>query len=487
MYGDVLKINEKEIRDKIYACWCGKNIGGTLGAPYEGKAQLFDVKDFVSEKGKIIPNDDLDLQLVWLVALERNGPYNLTSSTLAEYWVDLIPPHWGEYGVCKGNLRCGILPSASGELNNNRWKDSNGAWIRSEIWACTAPGFPQIAVKYAYMDACIDHGMGEGTYAALFTTAMESIAFREKDIKKIITEALEYVPKTSRIYKSVSYIMTAYESGVDWKTAREKLMEMDSDIGTWMAPANVGYVIIGLLYGEGDFKKSMLTAVNCGDDTDCTAATLGAFFGILGGSEIIPKDWLDKIGDKIDTVAVDASFPFIPKDLTELTDRVYRMMPIVLKANRIDVDYTDEKTDFSLCVTYENWCNVPEVILNRSPYTYDGINFVTGKCMVEYDKEPVIKPFETITGTLDFAKFMADTYCYQTRIILPEGWECDIPQNINLSDGFITHANEPERYKKVKFSITAGKNVGCINRIPIEITAYGRSTVFYVPIILQGK
>lgn len=48
-------------------------------------------------------------------------------------------------------------------------------------------------------------------------------------------------------------------------------MEMDADIGTWMAPANVGYVILGLLYGEGDFKKSLLTAVNSGDDTDCTA------------------------------------------------------------------------------------------------------------------------------------------------------------------------------------------------------------------------
>ena len=190
MYGDVLKINSNEIKDKIYACWCGKNIGGTLGAPYEGKAQLNDIKGFANKPGEVIPNDDLDLQLAWLCAIEAKGPYNMSSKILAEYWIDLIAPHWSEYGICKGNLESGIMPSASGELNNDKWKDSNGAWIRSEIWACLAPGLPQIAVRYAYMDACVDHGKGEGTYAALLTTAMESIAFRESDIKKIIEEAL---------------------------------------------------------------------------------------------------------------------------------------------------------------------------------------------------------------------------------------------------------------------------------------------------------
>ena len=84
----------------------------TLGAPYEGKAQLNDIKGFANKPGEVIPNDDLDLQLAWLCALEAKGPYNMSSKVLAEYWIDLIAPHWSECGICKGNLESGISVSA---------------------------------------------------------------------------------------------------------------------------------------------------------------------------------------------------------------------------------------------------------------------------------------------------------------------------------------------------------------------------------------
>lgn len=62
----MIKLNREELYDKINACWIGKNIGGTIGAPYEGKRELLNVTGFVTEAGKPLPNDDLDLQLVWL-------------------------------------------------------------------------------------------------------------------------------------------------------------------------------------------------------------------------------------------------------------------------------------------------------------------------------------------------------------------------------------------------------------------------------------
>ena len=60
---------------------------------------------------------------------------------------------------------------------NDEWRNSNGAWIRSEIWASLYPGQPDQAIRYAYYDACVDHGYGEGTYAAIFTAALESMAY----------------------------------------------------------------------------------------------------------------------------------------------------------------------------------------------------------------------------------------------------------------------------------------------------------------------
>ena len=53
----------------VRGCWMGKNIGGTLGAPFEGKTEINDVDFYVQKDlfGSPEPNDDLDLQLLWLI------------------------------------------------------------------------------------------------------------------------------------------------------------------------------------------------------------------------------------------------------------------------------------------------------------------------------------------------------------------------------------------------------------------------------------
>ena len=158
----MFQLNKNEYLDKLHACWLGKNIGGTMGAPYEGTRHALDIQGFITKSGEPMPNDDLDLQLVWLCAMEDIGADRLNANVLSEYWLDWIPPHWNEYGICKTNLRLGLLPPMSGEVDNEKWKTSNGAWIRSEIWASLAPGAPDVAVKYAVMDAMVDHGVSEG-------------------------------------------------------------------------------------------------------------------------------------------------------------------------------------------------------------------------------------------------------------------------------------------------------------------------------------
>ena len=80
------------LRDKIYACWLGKNIGGTLGTPYEGQRDMHDIQGFASKPGEPLPNDDLDLQLVWLRAVTEWGPDAINSKLLGEYWLTYASP-----------------------------------------------------------------------------------------------------------------------------------------------------------------------------------------------------------------------------------------------------------------------------------------------------------------------------------------------------------------------------------------------------------
>ena len=194
----MIKFSKDFLQDRILACWVGKNIGGTIGTPYEGKQELFDVKGFAVKPGEPLPNDDLDLQLVWLRAMDELGPENVNANTLGEYWLSYIGPHWNEYGNGKANLRRGFFPPLSGELNNEAWKHSNGAWIRTEIWACLYPLQVEKAIRYAFTDACVDHGYGEGSNAALFIAAMESTAFAVSDIQTLLQIGLSKIPETCR-------------------------------------------------------------------------------------------------------------------------------------------------------------------------------------------------------------------------------------------------------------------------------------------------
>ncbi len=326
-----MKLNRLEYLDKVRACFIGKNIGGTIGGPTEGRREILDIKGFVTPKGEPLPNDDLDLQLIWLRALETQGPTHIDSETLGEYWLNFIPPSWAEYGISKHNMAQGLHPEIAGSSDLNIWSHSNGAWIRSEIWACTNPLMIDQAIKYALHDAMVDHGMGEGTIAASFTAALESAAFGVSDIHALINIALAKIPSDSRVAQSAKAVLRLHEEGKSWQEARNAIVELNKDIGDgwFQAPSNIAFVLIGLLYGEGDYKKSLLTAVNCGDDTDCTGATVGALLGIIKGTKGIPEDWAAYIGSRIITCSVNmGASSRIPYTIDDLVRRVAKMAEI---------------------------------------------------------------------------------------------------------------------------------------------------------------
>lgn len=476
----MIKINKELYRDKVHACWIGKNIGGTMGTPYEGKTQLQDIKGFVTPKGTILPNDDLDLQLVWLLAMEQHGPYSMSSQILSEYWISYIPPHWNEYGVGKCNLKAGMLPPLSGEYENDKWKNSNGAWIRSEVWACMAPGFPDIAIQYAFMDASVDHGISEGTYAEVFTATLESAAFFESDIRKLINIAFSKIPSDCRVSRSVKLVLESYDNGLDWQTTRNLLVKDSEDLGWFQAPANIGYTVLGLIYGEGDFKKSMIYAINCGDDTDCTGATVGALLGIINGTKGIPTDWSDHIGDGIKTVAVDASCTRLAKSCTELTDRILSLMPVVFKANGMDFEFTDGESDLSDTTGLTVPSTISQDLFNRSPYSYDVPDFIYAKARVEFENAPVIKPNQSINATIRLFNTMPDPRYLTFKIHLPEGWSAD-----NYKRSLYMDHQRPQG-ETWSVTINAGENVEAINRVIVEISATARPSLGLIPLIIIG-
>jgi len=471
-----IAINRDDLRNKIYGCWMGKNIGGTLGGPYEGTRDVLDVQGYVTPKGEPMPNDDLDLQLVWLKAVQDRGPKNVTNRLLGEYWLNFIPPHWNEYGICKSNMRAGLLPPLSGEYHNS-WKHSNGAWIRSEIWACLAPGCPDIAIRLAYEDASVDHGGGEGTYAALFTAAVQSAAFIVSDCDELIKIGLSKIPKDCRVARAIGVALDAHKKGKTWQEAREAVVKDSEDLGWFQAPGNVAFVVIGWMYGDGDFGKSIRIATNCGDDTDCTAATLGATLGIILGKDGIPKEWIEPIGDRILTVAIDRGSAGFPRTLAELTDQVMIQVPQMLAAYSAPVEITDSGTDISaakgLNLTNEL---VAAEIWNRSPYavSYD---LVHTKVTIDYGSEPDIIIGDPFPIKVTLTNQMPDSRHIELIWHLPEGWEISSsgPSHISL-----THW--PNHFETTIEIIANEIPDGTIRGI-LEVIAPGRPTIGLIPLV----
>lgn len=479
-----MKLNKKEYLNKMHGCWIGKNIGGTLGDEYEGTHDILDIKGFSTAKGEPAPNDDLDLQLVWLKAVQEVGPKALNANILGFFWKTHITPYWNEYGIAMENLAKGLLPPLSGEMNNSKWKFSNGAWIRSEIWACLAPGIPNIAIKYAIMDASVDHGLSEGTYAEIFTASLESMAFFESDIRKLINIGLSYIPDDCRIARSVKIAIDGYDKKLDWKEVREQLRKDCEDLGWFQAPANIGYMVLGLLYGEGDFKKSLIYTINCGDDTDCTGATAGAILGIILGADKIPADWKEYIGDTIRTKCINGTFVRrLPKTCAELVERIYELSPIVMYEYGIKLEYTDDETSFGDIVPEKILSRQKEEFFTRSPYSFEVPCVPYSNAIVEFDDEPVVKPNSDIKVRVRIRNTFSSCFYYDVVVGLPDGWTADYSHTCHVC------YTERDPYIDAtvwELLVHVGEKVDSVNNISIIMSSGLCVVPMVIPITLLG-
>lgn len=288
---------KKEIYErKVMGCWIGKAIGGTLGMPFEGRDGPFNLTFYDPVPTKAIPNDDLDLQVLWAYVLNNMSPPAVDRNILAKAWIDHVGFPWDEYGVAIRNIRLGLKPPLTGKYDNY-FSNGMGAAIRSEIWACLAPGKPKLAASYAYEDACVDHEQ-EGLWAEVFLAGLQSSAFCESDPDTLLDQALMSLDNSSLVKQCVADTRKWYAQSGDYRIVRKSILAKYEHENFTDVVQNMGFIVLGWLAGKGDFGKSICTAANCGKDTDCTAATVGALMGIINPDGIDDR-WQAPIGNKL--------------------------------------------------------------------------------------------------------------------------------------------------------------------------------------------
>ncbi|MGI6166490.1 MAG: ADP-ribosylglycohydrolase family protein [Limnochordia bacterium] len=418
-------LNRKDYYNSVYGGWLGKNIGGTLGGPMEGRKEVLNL-EFFPQKGPL-PNDDLDLQLVWLHALETHGP-ELDEKHLSEEWLAHVFFNYDEYGYGLTNARKGMVPPLSGWFDNP-FTNCMGSPIRSEIWGMVAPGRPDLAIRYALADAVTDHAGGEGVYGEMFFAAIESAAFVNKDRDQLLQIGLSVIPETCRVYAAVKEVIEAYESGKDWLEAREIVLEKHGRPNFTDAPQNIAFTVLGWLYGT-DFGDAILKAVNCGYDTDCTGATLGAILGIILGRDALPQKWIEPVGDEIMVTPTVHGFD-APKTLKELTDRTCRMGMKVLMMQNALAGFSDDTLVINTTIGLEEvarklWA---ESVTSYS-HTLPGIDVVIDLG----DLGPAVFPGIKRTVTATLCNTLTSPWIGSCTIEVEQGWQCS-SHLLNLAPG----------------------------------------------------
>jgi ADP-ribosylglycohydrolase len=292
-----MQITYTRYLDQVLGGWIGKSMGGAIGARFEGNKGWIEIPAEEMFPAVTPPNDDLDLQVLWLKVLEEKGAA-LTSDDLAAAWLEGCWYPFNEYGIFRRNWRLGIRPPMSGKFGNQFWETGMGCPIRAEIWGYVYPGAPDLAARCAVLDGTLDH-TEQATGAEKMFAAMSALAFFVPDVRRLISLCLHYLPAGTPVERLTLEAFRCHEQGVALRDARDRLMALAGNPEACDAQTNVPFTFLALLYGGNDLQETLLAALRCGYDTDCTMATAGALLGQILGASRIPAALREKVGDEL--------------------------------------------------------------------------------------------------------------------------------------------------------------------------------------------
>lgn len=304
-------LSKDVLHDKIKGGWAGQTIGVTFGGPYEFRYNgtfIGDYQRLMWKDGLLKDNmlnnaglyDDLYMDLTFVDVFEKYGldaPVDSFANAFAHAGYTL----WHANQAGRYNILHGIKAPQSGAWQNNPHADCIDYQIEADFAGLMSPGMPNTASEISDK---IGHIMnyGDGWYGGVYIGAMYALAFTSGDIPYIVKEGLKAIPAESQFYKCISDVITWHAKYPgDWKqTWLEVQKKYADDIGcpegvfvpfNIDAKVNAAYVVMGLLYGKGDYTKTLEITTRCGQDADCNPSSAGGILGTVIGYNKIPAYW----------------------------------------------------------------------------------------------------------------------------------------------------------------------------------------------------
>jgi len=311
------------LRNRMLGAWFGRVIGNMLGKPVEGWSKNR-IENYLKEAGcyplnyyipevmanagkelrwnisRALRDDDIDYTILNLLVLERKG-FSFTTDDIAEEWLSRLPfnlTYTAEREAYR-NLTLGLKPPETAVFWNP-YREWIGAQIRADPWGYANPARPWRAAEMAYRDARLSH-VKNGIYGEMLVAAMVASAFAESEPLKIVEKGLSCIPKESRLAEAIRCCIDLWKKQEGFDIAYGKIMSKYGHYHSIHTINNASIVVLALLYGDGDFERSICLSVSCGLDTDCNGATVGSIVGAMVGFKDIPEKWYSPLNNTLET------------------------------------------------------------------------------------------------------------------------------------------------------------------------------------------
>ena len=334
-----VEMSSGTLKDKIKGGWAGQTIGCTFGGPTEFKfkgtmiqdyQKMIWYDDYIKETYEVDPGlyDDVYLDFTFVEVLERVG-LNAPADSFAVSFARDDYKLWHANQAARYNILNGIMPPASGHWLNNPHADDIDFQIEADFAGMMSPGMINTASEICDRTGHIMN-YGDGWYGGVFMAAMYATAFVSDDINFIVSQGLKPIPEQSRFYAAIHDVIAWHKQyPTNWKQCwfefeKKHTSEKGCPEGVFNAfnidaSVNAAYVVIGLLYGEKDFFKTMDIATRCGQDSDCNPATAAGILGVILGYNNIPAYWKPAIEQ-----VQDVKFPYSELTLNQVYDLSYK-------------------------------------------------------------------------------------------------------------------------------------------------------------------
>ena len=363
-------MTKAQLLDKIKGGWAGQTIGCTYGGPTEFRYPGTMIQDYIpinwpdgyikwyyeNEPGLY---DDVYMDLTFVDVFDRLG-LDAPVDSFAMAFANAGYVLWHANQAARYNILNGIMPPESGHWRNNPHADDIDYQIEADYAGLMSPGMPNTA---SGISDKIGHIMnyGDGWYGGVYVGAMYTLAFVSDDIEYIVTEALKTIPQQSLYYQCINDVIKWHKQYPDdwkqtWLECERKYSEDKGCPEGIFVPFNIdatinsAYIVIGLLYGQGDFSKTMNIATRCGQDSDCNPASAAGILGTMLGYSHIPEDWMPNLREVED---MDFAYTTISLNKTYKMSFDQALQVIERNGGKVEGENVMIKTQVPVAVRYE--------------------------------------------------------------------------------------------------------------------------------------